>query len=141
MTSRTKTRDESHSKAKTYWEKAQRFARAAREARDSANYDPALSSAINAVVNVVDAICVHYLGKRSASTNHEDALQVLQSIEPLDSSIKEQLRKRLGSLLSKKALAQYEAALVTRKEAEDGITDMDRAFTSVASFAKAQGWG
>lgn len=45
--------------ASAYWTKGMRFAAAARLNASAHQWDPAVSNAINAIINVVDALCVH----------------------------------------------------------------------------------
>lgn len=136
-----KTAKEPPHKARIYWEKAQRYARAARASLEEGENDPAMSCAVNAVINVVDALCVHYAGERSASENHGDAIRLLGSLKGLDAKTRDAVGKRLSALLSVKSLAQYDGELVSSKDAEEALKDMERALVAVEALAKAHRWG
>ncbi len=127
-------------KAKVYYQKAQRYARAARANHASGDYDPAMSNAINAVINLVDAVCIQASGARSASGNHGDAIRLLVGQKDVDAKLRDALGKRLTSLLSVKNLAQYEGALITRSQSDDAVKDMERAFAAVATLVKKSEW-
>lgn len=135
-----KTAKEGPHKARLFWQKSQRFARAARANLAAGEYDPAVSNAVNAVINVVDALCVRERGERSSGESHHGAVRLLSSLKGLDADVREGLGKRLSALLSTKTLAQYEGELVARADAEHAIRDMDRALAAVAAVAKKAGW-
>lgn len=99
-----------------------------------------MSNAINSVINLVDAVCVHASGTRSASTNHGDAVRLLGGIESLDTAIREALGERLAALLSAKNLAQSEGALIEKQEAEGALKEMDRAFAAAKPVARSAKW-
>ncbi|MHB8585189.1 MAG: hypothetical protein ACYDDF_05055 [Thermoplasmatota archaeon] len=132
-----RTTKEGPHKAKIFWQKSQRFATAARSATEP---DPIVSLAINAIINLADALCVQHAGERSAGDNHHDALKILARLETLDAKTRDAVGKRLAALLSMKSLAQYEGELLTTKHAKDAIQDMDRAFSAVTDIAKQNGW-
>lgn len=135
-----KTTKERPHKAKVYWQKAQRYARAAHANLEAGEYDPAMSNAVNSIINVVDALCVQYAGERSASENHNDAVGLLDSLKGLDPKTRDALGKRLKTLLSVKSLAQYEGELVSESDAEEAVQSMDRALAAVANEAKVHKW-
>lgn len=135
-----KTSKEPPHKARIYWEKAQRYARAARASLAVGENDPAMSCAVNAVINVVDALCVQHAGERSASENHGDAIRLLTSLKGVDPKTRDAVGKRLSALLSVKSLAQYEGELVSTDDAEEAVKDMDRALLAVALIAKTNKW-
>lgn len=135
-----KTAKEGPHKARVYWQKAQRYARAARANRDAGEHDPAMSNAVNAVINVVDALCVLHAGERSAGESHHDAVRLLNSLKGLDAKVRDGVGRRLSALLSVKGLAQYEGELVSERQADDALKDMDRALAAVADIARENGW-
>jgi hypothetical protein len=132
-----KTSKEAPHKAKVYWQKSQRYAK---DAQNATEPDPIVSLAVNAVINLVDALCVQYGGERSAGDNHNDATRLLARLDALDPKLREAIGKRLASLLSMKSLAQYEGELLTAKDAKDALLDMERAIAAVAEIAKKNGW-
>lgn len=140
MKGRPKTSAAPSAKAKVYWEKAQRYARAARANAAAGENDPAVSNAVHAVINVADALCIQYLGKRSASGAHGDALRLLGTATDLDAGVREQVGKRLGALLSVKHLAEYEDELVGDADVAEALKDMERAIAAALPVARKHGW-
>lgn len=135
-----RTKPEPPANAKVYWQKANRFAHAAEANAKEENWDPAVANAINAVINAVDALCVHYRGLRSASGSHRDALQILDSCIELDSKDREVLRRHLSALLGQKTFAQYDGRLMDAQDAEAALSHMDRALAAAIPIARARGW-
>lgn len=135
-----RTKAEPRSNAKVYWLKAMRFAHAARTNAGEGDWDPAVANAIQAVINCVDAVFVHYRGVRSSSGSHRDALNVLDGCAELGSAARNGLRKHLGALLSQKTFAQYEGRLLDREEAEAALAHLERAIASVKRVAQANRW-
>ena len=135
-----KTRSEPRGKALTYWKKARRFAESARMNAEAHNWDPCVASAVNAVVNLADALCVHYTGQRSASESHQDALTLLRGVSGIDPTLKQAMEKHLGALLSMKALAQYEGRLVEAGDGRAALQHMDRAFGAASKAPPANEW-
>lgn len=103
-------------------------------------WDPAVANATNAVINLVDAVCVHYRGLRSAGASHHDALHVLSGVSELDPQTTTSLRKHLTGLLSVKSVAQYEGRLLDAPDAERALAHMDRAFGALEERARDLGW-
>lgn len=54
---------------------------------DKDGWDGAVSNAILAGIHIVDAVCLHYLGRRNSSDNHRDALKLLATAQDLDDEI------------------------------------------------------
>jgi hypothetical protein len=92
------------------------------------------------VINLVDAVCVHYIGTRSASEAHHDALEVLHGATGVDARVRDALGRHLGALLDVKSLAQYEGRLLEASDAQAAARHMDRAFQAAAPVAEAAGW-
>ncbi len=135
-----RSKSESRAHAKTYWQKAERFAHAAAINAQSQDWDPAVANAVNAIINVVDAFCIHYRGLRSASGSHPDALQLLDSCLELEPSPRSILRKHLGALLGQKTFAQYDGRLLEESDAEAALNHMERALKAARPIAQAQRW-
>jgi len=87
--------------------------------------------AIHAAISAADALCVHELGKRSASENHRDAITLFQSINTND----EEIRKaaiRLAELLKIKTDAEYGERPQSGSDAERAKVNAER----LVSFVK-----
>jgi HEPN domain-containing protein len=98
-----KTRAEPRHKAAIFWQKADRFSNAAAMNAENEDWDPAVANAVNSVINLTDAVCVHYVGLRSAG----------------------------DSLLDMKGIAQYEGRLLDKNDADKALKAMGRAFEAV----------
>lgn len=124
-----------------YWQKAGRFADSARAAEGAGNWDPAAANAVNAVINLVDALCVHYRGQRSASDRHADAMGLLAGLGEVEAPVRSLLGRHLAALLSVKNLAQYEGRLVDASEARSALAHMERAFEAARRLPPVSAWG
>lgn len=133
-----KTRAEPRHKASVFAQKAARFAHAAATNAREEDWDPAVANAVNAVINLADALSVHYMGVRSASDSRFDALNLLASSD-LPTEIKTPLRRHLEALLSVKGIAQYEGRLLGRVDAEKALSHMERAFQAAKSVQLGNG--
>lgn len=135
-----RTKVEEKSNARIYWVKAQRFAHAAQTNSEQGDWDPAVANAVNAIINIVDAICVHYQGERSAGESHFEALELLGRVERMDAKLRDALRKHLGAVLEMKSLAQYDGRLCEERDAVVAIKHLERATDAVVPVAKANRW-
>lgn len=133
-------RPEPRSRAKMYWQKSQRFARAARSNAESGEWDPAVANAVNAVINLVDAVCVHYLGARAAGEAHNEAIAVLSQASEADADLRLSLGKHLSALLGVKSLAQYEGRLLEKHDAKRALAHMERSLRAAEELAERHGW-
>lgn len=134
-----KTRAEARHKARIYYQKALRYSSAARDNHDAGLHDPAMSNAIHAVINLVDAICIQVSGLRSSSGDHGDAVRLLAKSK-VDPKVREAVGKRLISLLSVKHLAEHEGTLITPAQSAAAIKDLERALIAISSFARNNSW-
>lgn len=135
-----KKRPEPRHKAVIYWQKAQRFAHAAQTNASQGDWDPAVANAVNATINLTDALCVHYMGARSASDSHFDVLGLLATVPDMPLALRTALTRHLEALLDVKGVAQYEGRLLSSQDAQRALQHMDRAFHAAAEIAKGEGW-
>lgn len=89
---------------------------------------------------MTDAVCVHYLGVRSASESHHEALTLLATVTEMDVKARDGIARHLENLLGMKSLSQYEARLLTRTEAERAVEQMERASAAIKGLAERLGW-
>lgn len=137
---RARLKSEDRARASVYYVKAQRFAASARESLNASRPDPAAANAINAVINLVDSLCVHYRGQRNGGESHHAALDLLRAVTEIEPQSRAQIEKHLTFLLSQKNLAQYEGRLVTTGEADDAVAHMERAFRAAEALAPVKIW-
>lgn len=95
---------------------------------------------MNAVINLVDAVCVHYRGQRSATDRHADAMGILSGLSEVEPPVRSLLGRHLAALLSVKNLAQYEGRLVDASEARSAISHMERAFEAARKLPPVAAW-
>lgn len=134
-----RTADEPRHHARLFWQKAGRFAAAARRDFAAGDWDPAVSAAIHAAINVADTICVHYLGERNAG-EHGDVLALLRTVSELDAGLRERLGRHIEALLDMKNMAEYEARGADRDEASSALRHMDRTLAAADALADKSGW-
>lgn len=114
-----------------YAEKARRYEAAARSAFEQANWDPAVSAAVHAVINAVDAACVQALGKRAAADDHEAAVELLLQVPTLTADARRQAAKHFKALLALKHAAEYEDRLCEEAEARRALQSLERGLAAL----------
>ncbi len=80
MTHKFRARDEDKSVCGNFLKKAEEFLHAAMASFEKNEYNAASSNAVHAVISASDALCVYYLGKRSISDMHENAIALFNGI-------------------------------------------------------------
>lgn len=124
-----------------YWKKALRFAQAAHANHEGALWDPAIANATNALVNVVDALCIHYLGFRSASESHGDALNHFARVAEIDPDVRRRIAQHLERLLAVKNIAQYEGSRpLEEPDSNAALSHMERALEMSRPIARRLRW-
>jgi HEPN domain-containing protein len=113
-------------KARIYFEKALRFHRAANDALESGSWDAAISAAVHATINALDAACVRFLGKRSADDDHDGVLSFVGKIDQVPGPEKNSVGKQAEAVLSMKHAAEYEDRLCDEAEARRAVQAMNR---------------
>ena len=125
MTHKFRTRDEDKSVYGNFLKKAGEFLHAAAASFEKNEYNAASSNAVHVVISASDALCVYFLGRRSAGDSHEEAIALFNSLS-LPTDEKEENARRISRVLGIKNMAGYESRLVFRQEAENAIRDADR---------------
>ena len=118
-------------KVRVYWEKSQRFAASAHAAARAGHWDPAVSAAVHAAINGVDALSIARLGRRSSSDSHADAVDLLDAMESDPAATRAEIAKHFRALLAVKHLAEYEARLCDANDGNRAVRHMDRALDQV----------
>jgi HEPN domain-containing protein len=101
-------------RAAAYLQKAEEFFAGAKRALDEGAPDSAALLAIHAAITACDSLTVRHLGLRSTSPRH---LDVLTLVDRLPTPQKDQLKKHLRDLVSKKNVVEYEDRLLPRGDA------------------------
>jgi len=120
-----RTRDVQKGLHANYLRKAEGFARSAEAALSRGDFDAAVSAAVHAAINLVDALTVFYLGQRHAGESHEGALALFRRL-PLDKDVLERGADHLSALLGVKTEAEYAERLATEREARAAQKHLDR---------------
>ncbi len=102
----------------TYWQKALELGEASEELIEKGRYDAATLNAVHAAISAADAVCVFFLGQRSAARDHRESLRLLAQIQ--DPAAKEQ-GKRFVALLDRRRVAAYEERMVALEEAREAL--------------------
>lgn len=103
--------------------KAEKFMAVADVAVAADHHDAAVSLAVSAGVNYVDALCLQRLGRRAGrSEGHEDALGLLRKCGGVGDTVARHYRR----LLRNKTKAQYSAQECTDREASETIQHAER---------------
>lgn len=111
---------------------AQECLHAAQYSFNAKEWTAAAISAIHATIAGCDAMCVYFLGQRSAGESHNEAIILFKSIDDKkEISIN---ASRIAQILRIKNIAEYEKRLVFKSEAERIMKDCKR----FLEFVKAQ---
>jgi hypothetical protein len=105
-----------------YLRKAEENFKAAEKAFEDRSFNSAAVCAVHTAISAADAYCVYNLGGRSASSNHEDAADLVLSTTFQDVD-KAAVAKRFKSIIRLKNMAEYEERLVKEKEAEKAVRE------------------
>lgn len=105
-----------------YLQKADENLEAAVKSLGERSFNSAAVSAVHAAISAADAYCVFGIGERCASSNHEDAAELVKytSFPEDEKSI---VFKRFKSIIRIKNMAEYEERLVKEKEAEKAVRE------------------
>lgn len=103
-------------------DRAREFLAAAQECFESKLYSPAVSSAVHAGIHASDVMTGHFLGVRSSSDNHNDAIALLVSAGPNGKRASTQLKR----LLNGKPNAQYDPAPISASNARAALSQAER---------------
>lgn len=125
MTPKFKTRDVEKSLYANYLKRAEECCHAAKNSFEAQEWNAATISAIHACIAASDAMCIYFLGKRSASENHNETAALFKTIKADDEEINTNTN-RISRILSIKSMAEYEDRLVFRTEAEKVLRDCER---------------
>lgn len=126
--------------ARRHWRKSRDFAKAARLELEHEVPVAAYSNAIFAVIHACDALCLHYLGRRSASQDHRDATSLFATIAEIPTPIKSAFQRRVDGLLDVKSRVQYSGDEFGQVDAAEALKHMDRALAAVKDMTAKFGW-
>ena len=87
-------------------------------------------SAIHSGIAALDALCVYFLGLRTAGQDHKDAISLFNSIKQIEKEDINNITSRMSKILKMKNIAEYEERLVYQKEAEHILKNVERLFES-----------
>lgn len=123
-----------------HWRKADRFSQAARHDWEGEYWEACCSNAVLSAVHAASAISLYYRGIRSASQNHDEALNLVEQIQEMDPESRQRFVRHLDALLDVKTLVQYSSREYGKKDAMDALQHLDRALDSLREVSKNAGW-
>lgn len=113
-----------------YLKKAEDFLQACEKALDNKNWNSVVSLAIHSGICAADALCIFYLGKRSAGESHDEFIQLINIINIKDTNVK---IKQLSNLISVKNSVEYSENLMNEKDALSAKQNAERFLSWVKS--------
>jgi len=131
MTAKFRTRDVEKSLYSNHLKKAKECLNATQNSFIEEEWNASTISAIHACIAACDAMCVYFLGKRTASESHNDAVTLFKTIKSgkeMDTNA-----NRIIRILRIKNMAEYEERLVFKAEAEKILKDCERLFEFIKS--------
>lgn len=126
-----KTRDVAKSLYVNYLKRAEECFSAAKNSFELEQWNASAINSIHSVIAACDAMCVYFLGKRSAGDSHNDAVGLFKSIEIEKDEEINTNANRIIRILRVKNMAEYEERLVYKSEAEKSLQDCERFFDFV----------
>lgn len=126
-----KTRDVAKSLYVNYLKRAEECFSAAKNSFDAEMWNASAINAIHSAIAACDAMCVYFLGKRSAGESHGDAASLFKTIEIEKDEEINANANRIIRILRIKNMAEYEERLVCKSETEKILQDCERFFDFV----------
>ena len=124
MSPKFKTRDVPKAQYSNYLQRADECLSSARAAAERREWNASAINSIHAVISLADAMCVYFLGKRSAGEDHNDSVKLFRSLKADDDTAMN--ANRISRVLRMKNMAEYEERLVTQSEADKILQDAER---------------
>ncbi len=121
---------------KNYLIKAEEFYDSMEYNFEKENWDSCVSSAIHAVICIVDAIAIQQLGRRSSSQSHMETYLLLNDIKTSDENRKSNLKGDLKDLISLKTTSEYEEKLMSRGDAEKSLNKTKKIYSFIVDEIK-----
>ncbi len=116
------TQDASFNDAIQHLEKAQEFLDVAVESLSLDRTNAAYSLAVHAAIQASDVICAIKLRKRSSSTAHSDAVDLLASVGTKEKGLAQKLKR----LLANKTKAEYDPTRVSSTHADEAVRNAEQ---------------
>jgi|ERR1035437_2580759 HEPN domain-containing protein len=120
-----KTRDVEKYLYVNYLRRSRELLKSAKRCMDDSIYAAASLNAVFSAVAAIDAVCVYYLQKRHAGTNHEESIGLFMSIEGIKRQELEKVRPKLIRILKAKNMASYEERVLGQKDAQKLAADAE----------------
>lgn len=111
--------------ANDYLKRASECKNAMRWCFENRHWNACVINAIHSAISAADALCVFEIGVRHAGERHDEAVQLLISINPGENAIIN-ASKHLRNLLGIKSGAEYGERLMTEKDASAAVKDTER---------------
>ena len=124
MTAKLRTRDIEKVLYANFFKRAIECLNASRTSFSNQEWNASTINAIHSCIAACDAMCVYFLGKRSAGESHGDAVKLFKMIN--NSKEIDANANRISRILSIKNMAEYEERLVFRLESEKILKDCER---------------
>lgn len=118
-------REVHRSEYRSYLKVAQEYLASARDNLEKKRFVPACGDAVHAMIAAGDALTIFFLGVRSASQNHLDAIHLLKQVAPQDEDLRHQIT-RYQRVLGLKDAAEYGGGKVKEGDAQSAIRDAER---------------
>ena len=117
-----------------YLKRSGELLKSVKRCMDDSIYAAASLNAVFSAVAAIDAVCVYYLQKRHAGTNHEKSIGLLMSIEGIKRQELEKVRPKLVRILKAKNMASYEERVLGQKDAQKLAADAEEIHKFAESF-------
>ena len=109
---------------RSFMEKSEQFISSAREMHEAGRFNVSASNSVHACISAADALCVWYLGKRSAGEKHADAVNLVKSAKNSEEFTAN--AAKFSRVLSVKSLAEYDVRMAGKKDSESALINAEK---------------
>ncbi len=131
MTARSRTSSVHPSAAENVFNKAREYRDSMNQALADRHANAAALNGIHCAISATDSLCVRFHGKRSSSKDHGDVVRLLAELFA-DEEARQQAN-RLGIILAKKNVVEYEERMFSQAEAVTLAKQVERLLAWVSS--------
>ena len=121
-------------KYKVFLKKADEFQLEMRDALKKSRWNAAGLNGIHCMISSCDALTTYFLGKRSASTRHEDVIKLVAEIKDIDDPVRKDRTNQIISILRPKTKVEYNSVLFSEGETHILVKQVERFYSWVKSI-------
>lgn len=122
---KTQTRELPKNDFVGYLKTAREYVAGARDHFDKGRFIATCGDAVHGMIAANDAMTVYFLGRRSLSAAHTDAVHLLKQVSPQDDQLSKEIH-RFQKVIGLKHAAEYDGGKVSARDAEMAVKEAER---------------